>query len=95
MQPITKIEKLLIWIRKKGIVSSAEIHKYGLQNYFITARRRVQELVETQRLRKLDREEVILKKLDKKGIIAFYEFNHWFRKSNNRSVKKESYRSEY
>lgn len=71
MKKPTKQQLLLEWIKRHKLVSSAMILKYGLENYFISAHRRAQEMVECGTLRKVDSEHIRNMGLSTK--MAWYE----------------------
>jgi len=66
------------WCRAKGIFSSVDVHKWGLDNYYICAKRRVLEMVEEgKRIRKLKDGEVKARGLHREGRqrTAWYVFD--------------------
>jgi len=74
-----KNSKLYEWCKQKGIFSSADIHKWGGDNFYICAKRRVLEFTEDpkMKIRRLFDDEVTRKGLIKEGCqkIAWYIYN--------------------
>jgi hypothetical protein len=74
-----KKEDLMKYCENQGIVSSAEIRKWGNANYYISCDRVVRKVVEEARIkgvefpRKLSMEECALKNLN--GKMAYYQFS--------------------
>lgn len=67
-----KKKELLTWCRQKGTFSKADVIAYGTKNYYLRADRTVRDFVQEGKLRKLDKNECILRNL--KGNMAWYEF---------------------
>lgn len=55
----TKAEKLIEWVRSKGIVSSVDVRIWGIQNYYIRADRTMRDLAELgQKVKRLTDSEI-------------------------------------
>ncbi len=67
----SKARRLYLFCKFKGIVSKSEIMKWGLDNYFISAPRVVRKFVEDRLMRKLSKDECVLKGF--RGKQAWYE----------------------
>jgi len=68
----SKKKALLAWCRQKGIFSKADVIAYGTKNYYLRGDRTVRDFVQQGKMRKLDKNECILRNL--KGNMAWYEF---------------------
>lgn len=71
MSIINKRHMLLRWCRDMGVVSKAQVLQWGLQNYYVSADRVVRKLVEDKLLRRLPKEEAVLRGY--KAKMAYYE----------------------
>jgi len=74
-KPYTAKEKLWLWCKTKRLFNSVDIIKYGLDNYNLRAHRSVREWCEEGKLRRIPKEEKILRGLVKQGNknIGWYE----------------------
>lgn len=68
-------EKIYEWARSKKLFSYIDIRDWGIENFCLNADRRVRELVEEGLLKRVSREEALLRGLIKEGRaqIAFFE----------------------
>lgn len=67
----TKKERLLKWCRFKAVFSTADVMRYGIENYNVSADRMIRFLVEDGHIRRIPKEEVIMRNL--KGKMQWYE----------------------
>lgn len=74
---VNKRSELIAFIRDRQKVSKAEIMKWGLDNYYISADRMIRHFVQEGLVRKIPKIECVLSGL--KGKMAYYE---WRNKDN-------------
>jgi hypothetical protein len=68
----SKRKELLNWCWHKKVFSKVDVIAYGTRNYYLRADRTIRDFVQEGRVRKLTKEECILRSL--KGKMAWYEF---------------------
>jgi hypothetical protein len=78
MTTISKQDKLLEWVLSRGfmssgVFSSVDVRRWGLVNYYTSADRMVRKFVEQGILRRIPPHEVILRGIDPKPKVAYYE----------------------
>ncbi len=69
---VTKKEQLLRFCRDREFVSKADIMKWGLDNFYISADRVVRTLVEEGKMKHLTKDECLFRGL--KGKMAWYQW---------------------
>lgn len=75
--PETEKQKLLQWIKTKGIVNSVDLRDYGMKNFYLRADRQAREFAMNGYIRRIPTDEAILRGYLKEGRqhIAYWEFN--------------------
>jgi len=76
---VSKKDQLYSWCRIKGVFSSVDVHQWGLDNFYICAKRRVHEFVQRGlKIRRLNDQEIKSMRLTKSGRskIAWYIFDN-------------------
>lgn len=67
----SKKETLLRWCQFKGVFSTADVMRYGTENYNVSADRLLRFLIEDGHVRRIPKEEAIMRNL--KGKMRWYE----------------------
>lgn len=72
---INKRKALLDWCRFKGVFTSADAHRWGVENYYTSADRRVREFAEEEStgIRRIPDDEAKLRGIIKGATLACYE----------------------
>jgi len=68
----TKAERLEKWCAQKGFFTKIDLTQYGLDNFYISAWRRVDEFVQAGKVRRLSKEEAAFRGFRTKCAVYCY-----------------------